>query len=235
MTTSIITENTSAQNATGDLYSGVEDNNLLEQFPTFNDDSNGSLRVYKGTSGQHAHTLIRFTGLSNIPSTDTVTSATLYLRLRSGGGTGTYTIDLRRALQPWTAGGSTWETYDGTNAWDTDGCLGDGVDRVATVVGSVSVGTTDQYYGIDCTSLVQDIVDGTISSDEGFHIERADSGGDGNDKRFNSSDDPTTTQRPELVVIHEAGSAPTEIPPKLHKLDQQFSVIIANRLGGHIE
>ncbi len=206
MPTYIITENTTAQNATGTQYTGVVENKIKDVIATTNEGSALDVEVNKYASGDHSHGLYRFDGLSNISASETVTSATLYLEQTYNGG-GTYSIDLRRVLQAWTEGGSTWNTYDGTNSWNTGGCLGAGTDRESAIQSTTSVGSTNGvYYSWDCTSLVSDIVDGTISSDEGFHLERADAGEDSDYKGFVSSEGADGS-RPELVVVTTVGGA----------------------------
>ena len=206
MPTYIITDNTTAQNATGTQYTGVVDNKIKDIAATTNNGSVGDVEINKYDSGDHSHGLYRFDGLSSISASETVTSATLYLYQTNNGG-GTYSIDLRRVLQAWTESGSTWNTYDGTNAWNTGGCLGAGTDRNSTIEATTSVGSTNNtWYSWSITSLVSDIVDGTISSDEGFPLERGDAGNDLDFKYF-ASCEATDGQRPELVVVTTTGGA----------------------------
>lgn len=201
MVTAVITANTTAQNATPDnQYTGVADTRLREGSPTTNYGSDVNIEVVKYGVGDHTHALLRFDGLSNIPSNAVVSSATLYI-YQNAQFDNTHSIDLRRMLQAWTEAGATWNTYNGTNSWNTAGALGAATDRVAAVESTTSIGTALQYYGLDCTSLVQDIVDGTIVSDEGFHLERNGTGNDGKFKTFTASNG-TDGQRPELVVVY---------------------------------
>lgn len=205
MTTDVITENTSAQNATADnLYTGVEDNYLQQSDGgTVKNGSNTILEVTKFGLNDHNHTIIKFGGLSNISSSAVVSAATLYIYQTST--SGSYDVSLRRILQPWVVGNSNWNDYDDPNDWDTAGCLGAGTDRVSAAESDTTIAaTTGIYYALDCTSLVQDIVDETISSDEGFHLAMTASGESGEFKILTSSDG-TNSQRPELVVVHTIG------------------------------
>ena len=207
MTTDVITENTTVQNATADSqYTGLADTMMVESEPTNNFNSgyrSDGIEVTKFGSGDHNHTIIRGDGLSNISSSATVSAATLYIY--QSGNNSSYSIDLRRMLQAWTDSGATWNRYDGTSDWNTGGALGAGTDRTSTPESTTSVGTTNSiYYGLDCTSLVQDIIDGTIASDEGFHLERNSAGNDSTFKLFTSSSG-TDGQRPELVVVYTTG------------------------------
>ena len=205
MTTDVITENTTVQNATEDSkYTGVADNRLdSTDGGSINYGSSNYIEVTKYSVGGHQHAVLRFDGLSNISASASVSAATLYLYQTSSNNA--YSIDLRRLLQAWTEAGSTWNTYDGTNNWNTSGALGAGSDRTSTAESTTSTAsTTGAYYSFDCTSLVQDVIDGTISSDEGFHLERNDSGDDNTFKAFASSEG-TDGQRPELVVVYTTG------------------------------
>ena len=79
MPTDVITENTAAQNASADnTYTGVDQSMLSEGAPDISMlDGTGILGVVENGSGNAVKTLLRFTGLSNIPSSATVTSATV--------------------------------------------------------------------------------------------------------------------------------------------------------------
>lgn len=206
MTTAVITQNSTAQNATADdIYTGVTDTRLAKDSPTLSFNTNASLEASNTSSSVQRTTLIKFTGLSNIPSGATITSATLWLRIETS--SATYNVDLRRVLLDWTSS-ATWNTKDGTNSWNSSGCRGDGTDRVSTPMDSPSVGATaGTWYSWDCTQYVQDIVDGT-NTDYGLHLERADTGNDGAAKKFNSSDS-NNGYRPELVVVYTASSGTT--------------------------
>jgi len=207
MPTDVITENTTVQNATADnQYTGLADTMLVQSEPTNNFNSgyrSDGIEVTKFGAGDHNHTIIRGDGLSNIPSGATVSSATLYVYQTANNAS--YSVDLRRMLQAWTDSGATWNTYDGTTSWNTGGAEGAGTDRINTPESTTSIGTTNSiYYGLDCPDLVQDIIDGTISSDEGFHLERNSGGDDSTFKLFTSSSG-TDGQRPELVVVYTIG------------------------------
>lgn len=202
MPTDVITENTTAQNATADsIYAGVVETKIKENTPATAFGAGTNIEVGKFGAGDFFHGLIRFDGLSNIPSSATISAATLYLYQEFS--SGTYSIDLRRMLQAWTEAGATWNTYDGTSAWNTAGATGAGTDRVSAVESTTSVSSAGGYHAFDCTSLVQDVVDGTIPSDEGFHLEQ-NGATTGTFKGFTASES-VDGQRPELVVVYTTG------------------------------
>jgi hypothetical protein len=206
MAIDVITTNTTVQNATADnQYTGVDDGQIAQSAATSNGGTFGTFEINKYDPGDHKHALIRFDGLSNVPSTAIVSTATLYL-YQDGNSGSTHSISVRRMLQAWTEAGFTWNTYDGTNTWNTGGALGAGTDRVSTEETSASIDGVSGYKAFVVTSLVQDIVDGTIASDEGFHLERTDAGEDNAWKLFTSAEG-TDGQRPELVVEYTIGPA----------------------------
>ena len=210
MTVVLITKNiTQINGATADnIYTGVSDVHLRMNTPTTNYGTLNQLNIFKVTSDNHYHGLIRFDDLSNIPSNAIVSAASLYIKVRTDDTPHTHDLSLRRMLQPWTEAGATWSTYDGTNAWNTDGALGAGTDRVETEVSITNISVGIAYKELDCTSIVQDIVDGTIASDEGFHLERTDVGNDGNVKTWFSSE-ASSNDRPELLVTYTLAAGAT--------------------------
>ncbi len=209
MTIAVITENSSAQNATADnLYSGVVDTRLLQGAPTTNYGTDGDLYASKYGGGNHQNTLIKFEGLSNIPSNAVVSSAILYLRCIETAGA-PHNISVYRLLQAWTPSGATWNTKDGSAAWGASGATSSGVDISAAPVVTVdSTAAQYAYQAFEITALVQDIVDGTIATDHGFLLERDGTGNDFRYRRFQSSDS-TNSERPELVVEYTAATGPT--------------------------
>ena len=226
-----LTENTTSQNSSDTPTTGVTEDNWLQQADggTTNHGGETYLEVTKWALNDHNHTIIRF-DTSSISASETVTSALLYLR-REGGNAESHDIAVREILQnSWTEGGSNWGTYNGSSSWNTAGCLGAGTDRTSTPEDTVTISTTNQYYSIDLTSLVN----ANLGGDVEVHIELDETGESGDFIQFTSSEG-TDGQRPELVIVTTTGGGVTEIPPKLHKLDQQFATIVSSRLGGHLE
>lgn len=211
MTISVVTQNSTAVNAVADnVYSGAEDVGIKENSPTTNFSFSFFQEITKYAVNDHSHLLMIFPGLLNIPPTDTINSATLYIKQFASGAT--YDVALRRMLQGWGRTTCTWNTYDGVTGWNTPGALGAGTDRVSTPESVTSVGPdSDTYYALPCTSLVQDIIDGTIAVDEGFHLERNDVGNDNQGKSFFSSATGSDGNMPELVVDHSAASSDIDI------------------------
>ena len=196
---------------TGDDYSGTEDNALREGSPTQSRGSNAVININKIVSGNHWHTLIRFTGYSSLPSTLTVSSSVLNLYLGSASGTTSQTITLRPILVSWGENTSNWNTTDGSTGWNTPGCLGDDSDRSSTASDTITgvTNTTGVYYGSGDSAQMQsdteDMIDGTLTNN-GWHGERTDAANDGETRDFVSSEG-TDGQRPYNAITYTVPAA----------------------------
>lgn len=94
--------------------------------------------------------------LSTIPTYSEIESATITLKMTGAGARpDPTTFYVNRVTQAWTHAGSTWSTYNGTNAWTTAGG-----DYTATGQVSVSVGApvSGGTLTIDVADLVEDAV-----------------------------------------------------------------------------
>lgn len=193
MTISVITENTTVQNATPDnQYTGVLDTRLAEGNPTTNYSTEDSSFV---RTASNSHFPILQIDLSSIGSGDTITSATLYISSDSSiSGT---TISVHEVLQTGLAiAEATWNTYSTGNNWGSAGAESDSVDYEAAAEDSVVVSiATNQYFALDVTSLVNTHKGGTlrlkIKSDALESL---------------STSEHTDGERPELVINHIAAS-----------------------------
>lgn len=203
-TTAAVISNNTTGSPVGD-FTGTQDTHLREQNTTANYATSSTFEATKWDAGDHSHALLKFSGLSNIPATATVTSVTVGLWLDGDNG-GTHTIDLRRALRGWVENQATWNIYSSGNNWATSGGLSAGNDRVSTVSGSiVGVGSTQQYYTVTQTSggLVNDVqgwIDGTLTNN-GWHLERSGTGNDNTYKYFGAADGDNG-HRPYLSVTY---------------------------------
>lgn len=201
MPTDVITENTSAQNATADnLYTGVAQSNPDTEATIGLPDGPGYQGIQLNAASADRRLLIRFDGLSNIPSNATITSAEIWLN--PYGSYSGYNYDIYRVLQAWDDEDASWDEYDNSANlfWNTAGCNGVGTDREGTPITTHAVNTsTSTYFNIDVTSWCQDVVDGTISSDEGLLFVADATTGQYDGIRGNGETDGT---RPELVVTY---------------------------------
>ena len=138
---------------------------------TENDGAGIFVYVYRDSTNAET-TLMKF-DLSSIPSGQTIISASLALKVTENNSSG-YAVNVYRLTQPWTEMGSTWNTYDGTNAWPGGGGgMGDAVGSngvtaasggtpYATNPGTAAVGTSATW---DLTSLVSTWYSGSAAND----------------------------------------------------------------------
>jgi hypothetical protein len=153
MPTVTITDNTS-----GD-FTGVEDAKITDN-DAVNYGSANNIEI----SGAEWRTVIRFTGLSNIPSNATVTAVTLRLNF-------TYaetpaTVVAHRLLRNWVESEVTRDVYSTGNNWQIPNAKGE-LDRVATASGSFSYGTGLGWKEFSSSGLISDVqnwVDGTYQN-----------------------------------------------------------------------
>lgn len=210
-------------NNTGDDYSGVEDTHIKESHATNNYGINSTYETTKYASSDHTHSLIRFSGLSSISGTVSVSSATLYQRLSAqDGSANAYTVTIRLLLRNWIEGTQSsndrsndspysccYNEYGGGNSWTSAGALSNGNDRSSTSSGDFAVTGDYGYQSFSSAQFatdVENIINESISN-HGWHQERTDAQNDERYKKFVSSEG-TDGQRPYLTVTYtESGGA----------------------------
>lgn len=208
----VISENTSAD------FAGVEDCHILQSSNSYFNNTTLEVRT-DGTADRR--TLIRFTGLSNIPASATVTAA--FIRLTSQVTT-VRTWTPYKCTRAWTnppatgtgLGAPNWTDYATGLSWATAGGRGTG-DSDATASGSgASSGSIGATFDItlDATGIaaVQSWVDGG-SVNNGFIILSSGTG-----TNTASSSEGSDGVRPELHVTYTDSSP---IPAIVHHLKQQ--------------
>ena len=191
-------------NNTGDDYSGTEDGRLIQATPNTNSGTVDVFDMIKAVSDQYTHSLIRFSGLSNISAVATVSSAVLSLYHFNG--TSVQTFSLRRLLRNWVEAQATWNIYSTDNNWSTAGATSDGNDRSsgvsATLTNSSSVGRYRDSG--DLSADVKSFINGDLTNN-GWHGERTDGADDGFVVRFRSSN-TGDGYRPYLTVTYTESS-----------------------------
>jgi len=218
MPTDIISENTTGTYTQTYVGANVIDTFIDSANPTVNSGSSGSLYLCGYGAAQELHTLIAFTGLSNISGPVTVSSATVGFYLISAGGDASVTVNAHRALRNWGVSTATWNTYDGTNSWTTAGAKGSGTDISSTLAASLAVtNTTAAWYGFTAAQLATECenwING-VNSNYGllFHPSTAADAG----RIVWSSQGDTNGLYPYLSVTYVAGANVTESIP-LHTL-----------------
>jgi len=168
-------------------------------------------QLYTGSyGGTHYGHLIQF-DLSSIPSTATVTSATMRLVVRIACLAASRTIYWRAILQPWVESQSTWNIRSTGNNWTTAGCRSDGNDRQAAVMGSASIASTDTpgttYDDVaQDTDVVQGWVDGTLANNGMVGQDSADSAGSTASHYYSSAAADAGDRPMETVAYNEAAA-----------------------------
>lgn len=138
---------------TGDTYSGCEDAAILSKFmgEPFNTINLGAY-AFIAIDNMQCATLIKFSGLSNLPSTASVSSAKLYLYLDPSANTQDFTLTAYGVLRNWTEGTGAyadrsadtpysccWNEYGDEDPWTTAGCMGSGTDHDTTAAGTLAI------------------------------------------------------------------------------------------------
>ncbi|MDV2502681.1 MAG: DNRLRE domain-containing protein [bacterium] len=170
-----------------------------------------------GAGSNASRVLIEF-DVSSIPSSDTVTSATLSLYEYDAADTASvssWAAGLRRVLVDWAEAQATWDDYSTSNAWTTGGAGSDGNDRSASDSASLTLdgtaaGAFVAWTGATLDDDVQKLVDGTYSNNYGWLLQAPTAENQGSSTAWNffrSSDYATAGDRPKLVVVHSAVAA----------------------------
>lgn len=212
-------------NNTGDTYSGTEDAMIKQTYPTYNYGSRTTLEAVKYATNDHTHTLLKFTGLINIPSNAIINNAVLYIYQTTTGPDQTYTF--RKLLHNWIEGtqdandrnwndpySCCWNEYGAGNAWTTAGGLSNGNDRSSTITGQLLFGgVVSEYKSFTSEQLILDIQNFVNYSSQNYrwHIERTDSQDDSTYEIMASSEG-ADYQRPYLEVTYELPPAGRRFP-----------------------
>jgi hypothetical protein len=156
--------------------------------------------------------LLQFDLPTSIPATAHIVSAQLQLYQKSGSGTGN--VSIHRVTQGWvegtksgsgTADGATWKTYDGTNAWTSNG--GD-YDATAVATNTVT-SDSDVIASFEIAPLVQDWLT-SPNTNYGMLLKAEDM----LSPTFASKEDTTASKRPKLLITYtcECGKVCDVIP-----------------------
>lgn len=183
------------------------DTYLQQGSPTINHGTEVFLAVGFYPADDIQRSLVQF-DLSTIPAGATIESATLDLTLDGNFTTVAYTTYIYQVLVPWTELGATWDTEDGTTAWNSPGCGGIGTDRKSVASGSVGVdASTVGIVSIPLSvSDIQSWVDGSLTNN-GIIIVASDET-DQTMIRWDSTQNGIQANDPSLVVTYSTSSGP---------------------------
>ena len=170
-------------------YSGTVDTKLSEAAPTLNAGASVTIEASSVASLQRFHSLLKFTGLSNL-SGGTVSNAVIKLSVESL--VGSPNISLRALSKNWVEAQATWDNYSTGNAWQTAGALG-ATDRLSTVTANATavagnVGGYISFISDQLTADIQAFIDGSRTN-YGWEIEATnDVAYDGTKTVYNSAE-----------------------------------------------
>jgi hypothetical protein len=193
-----VTVATITDNTTG-TYTGVEDCEIDVSTPTTN---LGSASPMTSSSFNDEKPLIKFSGLSNIPSNATVTDVTV--RLYAVGSPVAGSTIFSRVLRNWVENQATWNVFSTGNNWGTAGAAA-GTDAAASSA-TINHGTSTGYVSYQAAGLISDVqnwVNGTnpnygwLLTDSANYFEVVSSEG-------------TDGQRPELIVTYSTATLEQE-------------------------
>lgn len=200
MTITVIGDNT------GNDFAGTEDTKLREQDPTLNFGTATESEITKYNVGDHSHTILSFSGLSNITGPVIVNSATISIYQAANGG-GTHTLSAYRQLRNFVENQATWNIFATGNNWQTAGGLG-ADDRSGTLSAAATANNVNGYKTWSAAQLAtdhQNIIN-VVNPNYGWHFERTDGLNDSN-YRVVSTSDTTDGFRPYTTVDHVPASA----------------------------
>ena len=184
----------------------------------YNNGGNTQLHVDGDTDTNRRSTLIMW-DLSSIPSTSTISAASLQLYVED---TSSLVFNLYNMRRSWVEGTSSrassstsanWNTYDGSNSWGTVGAASTSADRFDTNLWGAdtstfaSTGSKTVSLDSDGLAVIQGWVAGSLSN---YGLIMQNYSGTTNDAvYFTSREGTTAANQPKLNVTYCAASSPT--------------------------
>jgi hypothetical protein len=173
------------------------------------------LRITLSTS-QPRGSLLKW-NVSSIPSNATVTSVSMKVNVSTAASQTYYLYNMRRAWVEGTGSGSvtgdgaTWQTYDGTNTWGTNGAANTTTDRYnvnlwgAGTTTFSSTGSKTVSLNADGIAVVQGWISGT-STNNGLTIQNYATSSTAYDLQISSNNNTTAANRPTLIITYTVSS-----------------------------
>lgn len=191
---------------TSNTFAGFEDTTLRDNAGAFttNYSTDPDLYVSKYAAGDYRAALVKVTGLTSLPAGQTISAATIYLKL-SGGAIDPITISWRRILRHANFALATGEKYDATNNWTSLMGVGNGTDRSNTISAAIAVDLVNAYKGFTSAQLLADIQDmyANPGTNEGWNLERT-GGADDTGYRLFISSEGADGSRPYVDLTYAA-------------------------------
>lgn len=189
----------------------AEDTWIDQDSPTANRGNHGRVFAQLYSAGRILRTLFRW-DLSSIPSGVSVDDATMSLFTVSGSN---HTSDMHdvdcflvlSANTGWTEGGATWNTRDGSNAWEgQNGCGESGTDHNATSMGAFPGGASTENEEKQA-SLTPSHVESMIENNHGMIIRGQDESSNTHSYDYAySSNGGTASLLPKMVIDYTEGA-----------------------------
>jgi len=167
------------------------------------------LNTYTWPADAVANTIIIKWDLSAIPTSATVTEATLYLYQTDSGGDSSYDVPVHKIVNvnP-VITACTWNTYDGTNSWTGGADGGQGDTAAAEDTPSLN-SANNEYKTWSVTNMVQAWVS-TPANNYGMLVNSDDVASVDSFRYFASTEDSNTPYRPKLIVSYTTGATPPD-------------------------
>lgn len=210
---------------TGDTFPGIVDAYLDSVASAVNYGSSSDLYIHENTTVIR-HSVMKFTGLSNIVGPVSVSSAVLSIKNRDAVA-GTTPVSAFKLLVPFVVGQVTWNKRDSTNNWtSTGGRNATDADTSAALATGTIPSTSETFFtmtGAGFNAYIEGVINGSIT-DHGILLVPTQAGQVGSNavKRLGSNEAVTNGNRVYLTVTYT-----TLTPPNITVDD-----ITVNNLSG---
>jgi len=204
--------------------SGGVDSYIRESYPNTNYGTSVSMYVAHGaTNGERRNSLIKF-DYSSIPKGSRIDEMemTLYVDGATSNRARAY-----RVLVPWTEGGVTWNSRDGTNSWNSAGCNGAGTDRDTSYFQSKDIPSGGSgFYTWVFSNGGQAMMQAHFENNQGILLTDDYNGtGSGRIITFATSDEASSSTRPKMVVDYTPPTFGRLWAFELNPLGQRLEII----------
>lgn len=197
---------------TGDTFPGIQDSYIDSVASAVNYGSGSDLYIHENTTVIR-HSVMKFTGLSNISGPVSVSSAVLSIKNRDAVA-GTTPVSAFRLLVPFVVGEVTWLKRNTSTNWTVAGARNSTDADTSVTLGSGTIPSTSETFftvsGAAFTQYIQDVINGVVT-DHGILLTPTQSGQVGSNavKRLGSNEAVTNGNRVYLTITYTLLSQPT--------------------------